>query len=73
MIKNFLMKQMMKKQMKDVPADQQDKMMEMVEKNPDLFQKIALEIQAEMKAGKEQMAATMMVTKKYQDELKGLM
>jgi len=73
MIKNFLMKQMLKKQMKDVPEAEQEKMFSMVEKNPELFQKIALEIQSEMKAGKDQMSATMMVTKKYQDELKNLM
>ncbi len=73
MIKDFLMKKMLKKQMKDVPQAEQEKMFAMVEKDPELFQKIALEIQAEMKTGKDQMAATMEVTKKYQTELGELM
>jgi 2-oxo-4-hydroxy-4-carboxy--5-ureidoimidazoline (OHCU) decarboxylase len=73
MIKNFLKKQIMKRQMKDVPEAEQEKMFAMVEKNPDLFQKIAKEIEAEVKLGKDQMSATMMVTKKYQSELQKLM
>jgi hypothetical protein len=66
------MKQMLKKQMKDVPAEQQDKMFEMVEKNPELFQKMAEEIKAEVDKGTEQMMATMKVAKKYQSELQKL-
>ena len=66
------MKQVMKRQMKDVPKDQQEQMMGMVEKNPELFQKIALEVQEEVKKGTEQMMATMKVAKKYQDELQKL-
>lgn len=72
MIKNFLKKQIMKKQMKDVPEAEQEKMFAMVEKDPELFKKIAEEIQKEVKAGKEQMSATMMITKKYQNELQRL-
>ena len=73
MLKNFLMKRMIKSQMKNVPADQQAKILSMVEKNPELFQKIAKEVQTEMKSGKNQMAATMEVMKRHQNELKGLM
>lgn len=47
MLKNLLMKKMLKKQMAGVPEAEQEKMFKMVEKNPDLFQKIALEIQEE--------------------------
>ncbi|PCI29829.1 hypothetical protein COB55_01265 [Candidatus Wolfebacteria bacterium] len=72
-LKNFLMKKAMQSKMKDVPQDQQDKAMAMVEKDPELFQKIALEVQEEVKGGKDQMTATMNVMKKYQDQLKGLM
>jgi len=64
---------MLKKQMKDVPAEQQEQMMGMLEKNPELFERIAKEVQEEVKKGKDQMSATMMVTQKYQNELKGLM
>ena len=59
--------------MKDVPADQQDKIFAMIEKNPDFFQNIAVEVQEKMKQGKDQMAATMEVMSKYQDQLKGLL
>jgi hypothetical protein len=37
------MKQMLKKQMKGVPEEQQEKIFAMVEKNPDFFMKIAKE------------------------------
>ncbi len=73
MFKNFLMKKMLKSQMKDVPQDQQDQILGMIEKNPDFFKKIAEEVQVEVKAGKDQMSATMSVMQKYQNELKGLM
>lgn len=72
-IKNFLMKKMLASQLKGVPQEEQDKLFQMIEKNPDLFQKIALEVQEEMKKGKDQMSATMEVSKKYESQLKGLM
>jgi len=72
MLKKLLLKKMMKSQLKNVPEDQQEKILKVVMENPDLFQKIALEIQAEMKAGKEQMTATMEVMRKYEKELKGI-
>jgi len=71
-MKKFLMKQVMKRQMKDVPEDQQAQMLAMVEKDPELFQKIALEVQEEVKKGTDQMMATMKVAKKYQNELQKL-
>lgn len=69
-IKNFLMKKMLASQMKGVPQAEQDKIFTMIEKNPELFQKIGLEVQEEMKKGTDQMAATMAVVKRYEDELK---
>jgi predicted phage-related endonuclease len=74
MLQRFLMKRMLKSQLKGVPEDQQEKLLTMIEKNPELFQKIAKEIQNKMKnENKEQMAATMEVMKKYQNELRELM
>ena len=63
------MKQMMKKQLKGMPQDQQDMIMEIVEKNPEFFNTIAEEVKKETDAGKDQMMATMMVMKKHQAEL----
>jgi hypothetical protein len=67
MFKDFLMKQMLKRQ--GVPEAQIDGLMTMINKNPDLFKKIAEEIQAEVKGGKEQMAATVEVMSRHQEEL----
>lgn len=72
-MKNFLMKKMLKSKMKDVPDAEIDRMITMVEKNPELFKKIGDEIQMEMKKGKDQMAATMLVMKKYQSEVQKVM
>lgn len=69
---NFLMKQLIKSKMKDVPADQQEMIMAMLEKNPELFTKIAGEIQAKVKSGKDQMAAAMEVMQAHQAELQAI-
>jgi len=68
MLKEFLMKRMLKA--KGVPAEQIEMVTKLVQNNPDLFNKIAVEVQEEMKRGKDQMAASMAVMAKYQDELK---
>lgn len=73
MLKNFLMRKMLQSQTKNLPKDQQEQIMLMLEKDPDLFMKIATEMQAEMKKGKNQMAAAMAVMPKYQEKLKSLM
>ena len=73
MLKEFLMKKMLKSQMKGIPEAEQDKIIAMVSKNPELFQKIAVEVKAEMDKGVEQQAATMKILQKYQNELKGIM
>lgn len=72
MIQNFLMRKMIESKMKDVPKEQREMIMDMIEKNPDFFQKIAIEIQEKIKGGQDQMAATMAVMQKYQEDLKKL-
>jgi hypothetical protein len=71
-LKSLLMRKMMQSKMKDVPLEQQEKIFAMIEKNPDFFQKIAVEVQEQMKQGKDQMTATMEVMSKYQNDLKGM-
>lgn len=73
MLKNFFLRKMLQSQTKNLPKDQQEQIMAMLEKDPDLFMKIAQEMQAEMKKGKDQMAAAMVVMPKYQEKLKTLM
>ena len=73
-LKNMAMKKVLQSQMKNVPEDQQQMIMEMLEKNPELFQKIAMEMQAELKAnGNNQMSAAMKVLPKYQKEIMEVM
>lgn len=68
-IKTFLMKQVIKRQFKDVPDSQVDMIMNLVNKNPELFEKIGKEIKAMTDKGRDQMAASMEVMRKYQSEL----
>jgi hypothetical protein len=72
-LKTFMMKKLLASKMKDVPPDQQEKIFAAIEKNPKLFENIALEVQEKMKGGKDQMAATMEVMQKYQEDLKKVM
>jgi len=73
MFKNFLMKKMLKSKMgADVPDEKIDEIMKLVQENPELFQKIGQEIQAKMKQGKDQMAATMEVMRAHQADLQKL-
>jgi hypothetical protein len=72
-LKSFFLKRMLKSKMKDVPEEQQEKILAAIEKNPDFFQKIALEVQEKIKSGKDQMTATMEVMQNYQEEMKNIM
>ncbi|OHA58609.1 MAG: hypothetical protein A2571_02470 [Candidatus Vogelbacteria bacterium RIFOXYD1_FULL_44_32] len=70
MFKDFLMRKMLKSQ--GVPEAQIDQALLMINKNPDLFKKIADEIQIKTSAGGDKMAVTMEVMKKYESELKAI-
>lgn len=75
MFKNFLMKKMLKGQLKKagLPEAEQDRIIELVLKNPELFQKIGDEIQEKVRGGMNQQTATMRVMEKYKADLKGIM
>ncbi|MSU56181.1 MAG: hypothetical protein EXS51_02645 [Candidatus Taylorbacteria bacterium] len=64
------MKKMLKAQ--GVPEAQVDMLLAMMEKNPELFKRIAEEVQEKIKAGLSQIDAGMEVMKKYESELKKL-
>jgi len=70
---NFMLKQAMKAKLKDVPKEQQDMILALVEKHPDFFKKIGDEIQRKVKAGASEMTATMSVMREHQGELQKLM
>jgi DNA-binding phage protein len=72
-MQDFLLKQAMKWKLKDMPAAQQEQIMALVQKNPELFKKIGEEVDRRVKKGGEpQMKATMEVMKKYRAELQAL-
>jgi len=72
-IGNFFLKQLLKSKMKGVPESEQERIFSILEKNPEFFQKIAIEVQEKTKNGKPQQEAVMEVLGKYQDELKKIM
>jgi len=74
-IKDFFMRKMLKSQLKKsgLPPVQQERLIEGMIKNPELFNKIAKEIKALEKQGKSQMVASMEVMKRYQNELRDIM
>jgi succinate dehydrogenase flavin-adding protein (antitoxin of CptAB toxin-antitoxin module) len=70
-MKNWLMKKMAERQLKNLPKEQQEMIMTLMENNPDLFAKIAKETEHKVKKeGKSQMVAMMEIGKKYQKELR---
>lgn len=74
MIQEFLVKQALKMKMKGMPAAQQEQILALVTKNPELFKTIGEEVDRRVKKGGEnQMKATMEVMKKYREELSALM
>ncbi|MFZ1020120.1 MAG: hypothetical protein WAN61_04025 [Minisyncoccia bacterium] len=70
MFQNFLLRKMLRTQ--GVPEAQIEMFITMIEKNPELFKKIAEEIQEKVKSGMNQQDAGMLVMKKYEQELKKL-
>lgn len=71
---NFFIKALLKKKLKgSVPDDQLDMFIEVVEKNPEFFERMVKEIQAKVSTGVSQQDASMAVLKNHQDELKALM
>lgn len=70
MLKEFFLRKMLKSQLKDVPEADQEKLIKAVSDNPELFQKIAEEVQQKMKnGGGDQMTVMLEVLGKYKDEL----
>ena len=72
-VKNYAVKKMVQSQMKNAPPEQQEMIMAMVEKEPELFQKIAKEIKAEEAKGASQTAAAMKVMPKYSAQIQRAM
>lgn len=73
MFKKFLMKQMMERQLKDVPTEQRDMIFAAFEKDPDFFMRLAAEADEKTKSGMDRMAAAQKVFAAHADELRKLM
>ena len=73
MFKELLMKKLIQSKLGNIPKEQQDKIVAVVTKNPQLFQEIALKIKSQMDSGKDQMKATMAVMEEYKDKIQALM
>jgi hypothetical protein len=71
--KQYMTRKLLDHQLKNAPPEQRELIMTMLEKDPVLFEKIAKEMQDEMKKGGSQMSAAMKVLPKYRDQLQGLM
>lgn len=70
MFGNFMIKAMLKKQMKGMPEEQQEFFLNLIEKHPDFFMKIAQEAQEKIKGGMSQQDAMMAVMKIHEAELR---
>ena len=73
-LKNFAVKKLLERQLKNAPPEQREMITALLEKDPDTFTKIAKEMQEELKKNdNNQMAAAMNVLPKYQKEIMGAM
>jgi len=73
MLKNFLMKQAVKSQLSGVTEEQKEQILNMVEKNPAFFEKLAAELQEALKSGMDQQTVVASVMEKHKAELERLM
>ena len=69
----FLAKKAMQAKMKDLPKEQQDLIMTLMEEHPELLQKIQKEIKEKKKQGVDEQTASMQVMFKYKDDFQRIM
>lgn len=72
-LKKLITNKLLERQLKTLPPEQRDIIMKAVSENPDFFEKMSKEIEAQKKAGKNEMAASMEVMRKYQGELQKIL
>jgi hypothetical protein len=71
MIKDFLLKKMLKSQLDKagIPASEQERIIKIVSENPELFKKVAEEVEEKVKNSMSQQQAMMEVMQAHQGEL----
>ncbi len=70
---NFFMKQMLAKQMANMPAEQKQKVLKAFDENPDFFKKLMDDISDRLKRGEPQQAAIMGVMTSHKAELEKML
>lgn len=70
---NFLMKALIKKQLKGVPEQQIDMIIGAIEKDPVFFQTLGEKIKAKMDSGMSQQDAAREIMAEHGDKLKGML
>lgn len=72
---NFFMKMLLKQQLKGVPEAEVDKLIGLVENNPEFFKSVAEKVEKKIKTGMGQQEAVMAVLSEgdNQEELKKMM
>ncbi len=73
MIKDFLLKQVVKRQLKGLPESEVNRIVEIVGRNPAIFKKIGDEIKTKVKSGRSEQAAALEVMRAHQAELQKIM
>jgi len=68
-LKNKALSALIERQMKNLPPEQRELILNLIKNNPELFQKIATEVEDLKKKGVNEMYAGMQVMKKYESEL----
>lgn len=69
----FLAKKAMEAKMKDLPPEQKELIMTLIEEHPELMAKIQKEIKEKKKQGVDEQTASMQVMFKYKDDFQRIM
>jgi hypothetical protein len=69
----FIAKKMMEMKTKDLPPEQRDLIMTLMNDHPELMEKIAKEIKEKKKQGVDEQTASMQVMFRYKDDFQRIM
>ena len=73
MIKEFILKQVIKRKLGAMPKEMQERLARAIDKNPAFFEALAKEIETQVKQEKSQTAASMVVMRKHQQKFRELL
>lgn len=71
-VKDFFVRKMIERQLKNVPEGQRALFMKLFEEDPKLFERIANEVKEKKKQGQDETLAAVAVMRKYQPEIQAL-